>query len=738
MGISHSVPRVDAAEKSSGETQYVADMQFDGLYYARTLRADRPRAKILSIDIPPLPEGYAIVDRHDVPGKNRIKLLIDDWPFFAEEVVNHVGEPILLVVGPDREVLDHLLAQIVVHYEDVAPILSLEAAGRTERHAERSEASEAHRAAQGAAPRPIYGEDNCFARYELVKGDPDAGFAQAARTIEATYTTGYQEHVYIEPQGFVGTADETGKVTVYGSLQCPYYVKKALLDLLGCGPDGARVVQTTTGGAFGGKEDYPSLLAGHVALAALKTGRPVQLVFDRKEDIEASTKRHPSVFHYRTAFDDSGNILAMEIDVKLNGGAYAGLSAVVLQRAMFASTGVYCIDHVRVRGEVLATNTVPTGAFRGFGAPQAFFAIEMHMEHIARELGREPLEFKMAHALRQGDSTITGGRVWHPVKLPEMLVRLDEMSGYHRKRQAAMESASHACALRGIGASIFFHGCGFTGDGEQNLIKARAKLAKRPGGKVEILIANVEMGQGAQTTLRKVVAERLGIALADVVYDNPDTDRVPDSGPTVASRTVMIVGRLLEQAAMEMEARWDEGEAFEVTVDYRQPEFVKWDQQKLKGDAYPTYAWGANVVEVEVDPVTLEVKVEGAWGVYDVGVPIDEQIVRGQLEGGMAQGLGYATIEVMNMNEGRILQNSLTDYIIPTTKDVPAIETDLVWNPYEDGPFGAKGAGELPLVGVAPALAAAVQHALGISLHDIPVTPEYLLKKLDGTTDERR
>jgi len=744
MSISQPVPRQDAAGKSSGATPYVADMKLEGMLYARTLRADRPRARILGIDIPPLPEGYVIVDRRDVPGRNRMKLIFDDWPFLAEEVVNHVGEPILLLVGPDRETLDGLLAQIVVHYEDLPAILTLEAADYAPRHSEHSEGSHTtpprhserseESRGQAAYPPPIYGADNCFARYELVKGDPEAIFAQASsagqgiRILEGTYTTGYQEHVYIEPQGFVGLVEEGGKVTVYGSLQCPYYVKKALVELLACSPERVRVVQTTTGGAFGGKEEYPSILAGHVALAALKTGRPVQLILDRQEDIEASTKRHPGVFRYRTAFDDGGNILAMDIDIKLNGGAYAGLSSVVLQRAMFAATGVYRVDHVRVRGAVLATNTVPTGAFRGFGAPQAFFAIEMHMEHLARELGREPLEFKMAHALRQGDATITEGRMWHPVRLPEMVVRLDELSGYRRKRQALGQGRPPAGSLRGVGASLFFHGCGFTGDGEQNLIKARARLAKRADGKVEILIANVDMGQGPQTTLRKVVAERLGIPLDDVVYDNPDTDRVADSGPTVASRTAMIVGRLLERAAMEMEARWGESEAFEVVVDYRQPDFVRWDQHRLKGDAYPTYAWGANVVEVEVDPLTFEVTVVGAWGVYDVGVPLDEQIVRGQLEGGLVQGLGYATIEVMTLKDGRIEQNSLTDYIIPSAKDVPPMATDLVLNPYEDGPFGAKGAGELPLVGAAPALAAAVQHALGLAVHDIPVTPEYLLR----------
>ena len=720
MNISRSVPRMDAIEKSQAMAQYIADMEFEGMIYARTLRADRPRAKIQAIDVPPLPEGYYIVDRHDVPGKNRVKALIDDWPFFAEDVVNHVGEPILLVVGPDREVLQSLLSQIVVHYEDLDPILNIEEA-------------------QNRAKPPIYGEDNCFAQYELAKGALDETFCDNIRIIESEYRTGYQEHAYIEPQGFVGLVENDGKVAVYGSMQCPYYVKKALLDGLGCDPDGVRVVQTTTGGAFGGKEEYPSLIAGHVAFATLKTGRPVQLIFDRGEDIKASTKRHPSVFRYRTAFDEEGHILGMDVDVELEGGAYAGLSAVVLQRAMFAVTGVYDIDNLRVRGRALATNSVPAGAFRGFGAPQAHFAIEMHLEHIARELGKDPLDFKMSHALKQGDQTATGGCIWQAVKLPEMVERVEEMSEYHRKREEINQLRGNGKGpLRGVGSSLFFHGCGFTGDGEQAIIKAHVKLAKRSGGKVEILVSSVEMGQGAQTTLKKIVAETLGLPLEQIIYDNPDTDRVPDSGPTVASRTVMVVGRLLEKAAEEMKSQWDEGEEFEVTTVYKQPEWIQWDQETFKGDAYPTYSWGANVVEVEVDPITLEINICGVWGVYDIGVPIDERIVQGQIEGGLAQGLGHATIEVMNTEHGHILQDSLTDYIIPTAKDIPPIESDLVLNPYEEGPFGAKGAGELPLVGAAPALAAAVQHALDISIGDIPVTPEYLLKKIEQSALLRR
>jgi CO/xanthine dehydrogenase Mo-binding subunit len=287
--------------------------------------------------------------------------------------------------------------------------------------------------------------------------------------------------------------------------------------------------------------------------------------------------------------------------------------------------------------------------------------------------------------------------------------------------------------LRGTGYSLFFHGAGFTGSGEKDKIKAKVALSGNRHGPVEILVSNVEMGQGAQTTLRKIVAEVLEIPMDRVIYDNPDTDRVPDSGPTVASRTVMIVGKLLSRAAEELRLLPVIGE-HTVTKEYQQPEGIRWDQESFQGDAYPTYSWGANAVAVEIDPSTYEIRITGIWGVYDIGRAIDEMIIRGQIEGGIAQGLGYGFLELMQCRQGRIAQDSVTDYIIPTALDVPPIRYRLMDNPYPEGPFGAKGAGELPLVGAAPALAAAVQDALGRPIRQVPITPEDLMGMLKGWT----
>lgn len=712
--ISSSIYKTDHKAKVEGRIQYIGDLKWEGMLYAKTLRSSKARAYIHSIYIPVLPQEYEIVDYKDVLGKNCLKVIVEDQPLFAEKQVNFIGEPILLVVGPDKQEVLRILSEIEVQYEDRQGIFTMEQA-------------------ENGSIEPIYGEDNYFAQYTYQKGDVTESFENAVEILEEQFETGYQEHVYIEPQGVVGVY-EADKVMVYGSMQCPYYVKNAVMQAFGWEEHRVRIVQATTGGGFGGKEDYPSLLACHAALAAYKTKKPVQLLLDRKEDMEVSTKRHPGILKFKTALDADNNILGMEVEIKLNGGAYAGLSSVVLQRSLISAVGVYNIPNLRVHGKVLATNTVPTGAFRGFGAPQSFFAVEMHMEHLAKKLGQAPLQLKKRYMVSQGDPTSTNGKFRHVVMLPQMIEEVEKMSGYsqkHRDRASIREKKK-----RGIGMSLFFHGCGFTGRGERDYIRATVKLRKYQDGIVEILAANVDMGQGLQTTLNKIVAAILGKPVEEILYQNPDTDRVPDSGPTVASRTLMIVGKLLERAAWKLKNQWEEGKEQEITEHYQHPELIPWDEKKFCGDAYPTYSWGVNVVEVEVDPLTAQIDIVGVWSVFDVGNAIDERILRGQIEGGILQGLGYASLEVMQSQQGKILQNSITDYIIPTAKDIVKMETKLLYNPYEEGPFGAKGAGELTLIGGAPAFTAAVENALGISIQKIPITPEELMEVLaNGTKD---
>ncbi len=706
--ISEPVKRFDFEEKVDGSARYCADIHLPGMLYARVLRSSKPRARILSLELPPLPEDYFIVDRDDIPGKNSVPLVYDDEPFLAREVVNYIGEPILLVVGPDKQIILDIMESIKVIYQEMAPIFSINEA-------------------QQCREDFIFQDRPHFVEYEYSKGDLFEAIEKSVLCVEDDFTTGYQEQAYLETQGMLAVF-ENGRITVTGSMQCPYYVKDALVQAFNWSEDRVRVIQLPTGGGFGGKEDYPSIVAVHAALAAVKTGHPVQLVLDRREDILYTTKRHPAQIKIKSYLDAGNKIIARDVEILIDAGAYAGLSSVVLQRMMFSVCGVYAVENLRVHGRAMATNNAVCGAFRGFGGPQAFFAIEMHMEHIARKLEMDSLELKKKHFLKKGDTSSTGGLFQYEIILHEIVSQLEEISHFSEKRR---EHAASGTGLRGIGMSIFFHGCGFTGKGESDILKSRVMIQKLSDSDVKVQVSNAEIGQGIGTTLSKIAAQALDIPFEYVSYGYPDTDFCPDSGPTIASRSVMIIGRLLYDAALEMRQRWSEP-AFNVIKDFSYPRNLFWDNSRFQGNAYQEYSWGANVVEVEIDPTTCEIDVLGVWAVFDVGTPIDERIVKGQIDGGIVQGLGYGSMEIMRSQDGRILQQGLSDYIIPTFLDYPGIESRCAENPFDNGPFGARGLGELTLVGAAPALALAVENAIGREINQLPVSPEYLMELIYG------
>ncbi|MCX5775297.1 MAG: xanthine dehydrogenase family protein molybdopterin-binding subunit [Firmicutes bacterium] len=688
--LTRSTPKVDNEEKCSGKSVYVSDIQMEGMLFAKTIRSTVTKAKIAGISFPVLPQGYTIVDHKDIVKENIVNMIFSDWPVFATDHVNYIGEPILLVVGPDKKVLDDLALQIKVEYE---------------------------------IEKPEFGYVHSAIHKQYFKSDSKLAFFNSDRIIEETFETGYQEQAYIEPQGMLAYPEGPKKITLIGSMQCPYYIKNAVMRTLGYGEDQVRVIQPSVGGAFGGKEEFPSITACQLATAVVKIGKPIKMIFEREEDMLVTTKRHPSKITLRAAIDENHKVQAIKAHVSLDGGAYLGLSGVVLARAMIAVSASYTIPNLDVSGDVYVTNTVPTGAFRGFGAPQMIFAIEMFMHHIAKELKADPFTFRLAHLAKQGDQTSTGGFFRDPIIMRELIQKATEISDYHKKVVAYRKPGS----FKGIGMSWFFHGCGFTGDGESSHIKARVKLVKDEKDQVFVLIAAVDMGQGAKTSLKRIVAQTLDIPNDQVTFSNPDTDEILDSGPTVASRTTMIVGGLLARAAENLKKAWVPGQRIEIIEKYQQPEFIRWNEEKMKGDAYPAYSWGVNVVEVEVSPVTYQVKVKGVWSAYDVGKAIDERMVLGQADGGITQGIAYGYLEVMKHEEGKIRQKNFTDYIIPTSVDVPPYQTVLYENPFPFGPSGAKGVGELTLVGGAPAVALAIEQAIGKKINKIPATPEFIM-----------
>ena len=700
--VGTNVARKDGLGKATGRALYADDITFPGMLHGRTIRSTIARGRIRSIRFDFDTAGFTIVDYRDIPGRNVVALIEPDQPFLAEREVRHMAEPILLLAHEDREAL--LAANVVIEYERETPHFDPLLSPRT------------------------------LKSLNIVKGDVERALAAADLVVDGTYRTGHQEHVYIEPNGVIAVPErglvqgvERDGVAVHGSIQCPFYVVKALHSLLG--PDGhVRVVQTETGGGFGGKEEYPSMIAGHASLLALKSGRPVKIVYDRTEDMIATTKRHPSIVRHRTGVSRDGRIVAMDVEVVMDGGAYVTLSPVVLSRGCIHAAGAYRCDNTRIRGRAMFTNTPPNGAFRGFGAPQTLFAVEAHMDHVADAVGMDPVAFRELNALRPGDTTATGQTMMGDCSALEVLREAVTRTDFQRKR------AEYAGTDRGIGLSLFFHGAGFTGSGEVRL-SSKAKLELMPSGGVRVLVSSTDIGQGTRTMHAQIVADSLGVPYESVEVAQPDTSLVPDSGPTVASRTCMVVGKILLQCAHEMRERmhgltpadyYRQHGPLSVIREHEPPAWIQWDDDTYSGDAYATYAWGCNVAEVSLDRDTYEVRPTKLTAVLEIGKAIHPALARGQIEGGSAQGLGYALIEHVVMKDGAMANASLTNYTIPTTLDTPGMDVAILENPYADGPFGAKGLGELPIDGPAPAVINAIRH-LGLNVREIPATPELVM-----------
>jgi CO/xanthine dehydrogenase Mo-binding subunit len=722
-GIGASPPRPDGFAKVSGAARYIDDISLPGMWHGATLRSPHPHARIRSVRWDPAraPEGAVCVMAADLPGPNGVQLIDDGWPILADSFTLHVAEPVALVAAPTRLAARQALAAFDVEYEPLDAVLSLDAA-------------------EGFAPLYQIGMES---------GDAEAALARADAIVEGEYRTGHQEHIYIECNGMIAWFEDDGALSVVGSMQCPYYVHKALTHGLKLPDDKVRVRASTVGGGFGGKEDFPSAIALHAALLARACGRPVKLVYDRHEDIIGTSKRHPALTRHRTGVTRDGRLAALDIEILMDGGAYATLSSVVLSRALLHSFGPYRCSDVRVRARVLRTHTAPNSAFRGFGAPQVQFAMERQMDRIARTLGLDPLEIRLRNAVEPGDRLPTGQVLDASTSARLCLEEAAERTGF-RERWKELEEArarrQDGEPLRGIGLSLYFHGAGFTGNGERKM-KSPVTARLLADGRIEVLTAMTDMGQGCVAVFPQIAAAAAGVGPEDVTFAEPDTGAVPDSGPTVASRTTMIVGGVIARVVAELRGRvesWHGGpvERFreaaarfvqengplEITLRNEPPEWQTFDESTYRGDAYPTFAWGADVVEVEVDPDTLAVRPVQVTAVCEVGRAIHKTLCAGQIEGGTLQALGWALMEEVKLQDGRYLNDRLATYIIPTIRDSPRIDVHLLERGWEGGPFGAKGVGELPMDGGAPATAQAIENATGIAVTAIPATPERLLE----------
>ncbi len=423
--IGRSVLRKEGRAKVTGQALYLDDVAPAGLLHGVTVRSPIARGRIKSITFDPAVawNEFVVVTAADIPGRNRVKLIADDQPYLASDVVNHPEEPIVLIAHRDRARADDARRRVTIEIEPLPPVLTI---------------------------------DEALSGREIIWGT-DA-FASAAVIVEGEYETGAQEQLYIEPNGMLAVADPKHGVTVWGSMQCPYYIHHALAGLFNLPEDRIRVVQMETGGGFGGKEEFPSVIAGHAALLSWKAGRPVKMVYGRAEDMASTTKRHPARTKHRTAVTADGRLVAMDIEFTIDGGAYCTLSPVVLSRGTIHAGGPYSCPNVRVRGRAVATNVPPHGAFRGFGAPQSIFALERHMDKVAGAAGLPPEVFRRRNFIKAGDTLAVGQTITEPVDMPALLDRALLLSGFHEKRERFARENPGRAVKKGIGLASFMHG----------------------------------------------------------------------------------------------------------------------------------------------------------------------------------------------------------------------------------------------------------------------------------------
>ncbi|HET8587852.1 MAG TPA: xanthine dehydrogenase family protein molybdopterin-binding subunit [Candidatus Limnocylindria bacterium] len=708
-------PRREGHAKLTGTAMYVDDMVFPGAWYGATIRSSDAHARLLAIEQDAAFDWsqVVLVTAADIPGVNVVSLMHDDQPVLVPVggEIRHHAEPVCLLAASDPATLRAARRHVSLRTDPLPAVFD-----------------------------PLASEQT-FAEYTVARGNAEQAMQDADLVIEGEYRVGHQEQLYIENQGMIGMPRADGGITVHGSLQCPYYIHEALQRALGLGPEQAVVVQAETGGGFGGKEEYPSMIALHAALLAKACGRPVRMIYERHEDISATTKRHPAIVRYRTGVAADGRLLAQQVEIVMDAGAYCTLSPVVLSRGVLHAGGPYRCENVFIRGRAVATNTPPNGAFRGFGAPQTQFAAEMQVNRAAEALGVSPLELRRQWVYREGDTTATGQVLRESVGGADVL----EAAAAAADLQAALSSprSNDGHLAEGIGLALAWHGAGFTGSGEIQLASV-ASLELTDAGRIRILTGSTEMGQGTRTIFPQLVADTLGVDYDEVEIAPQDTSIVPDSGPTVASRTAMVVGGLLVTAAQRLRARGEAATGRSFAESYRDAGPMRvdehfapypgepFDDATYTGDAYPAYGWAAAVARVRVDLDTGEVEVLDLVAADEIGRVIHPVLAEGQVEGGTLQAVGYATIEEIKLVDGRYLNDRLATYLIPTALDAPRIRSILVEKPLSVVPHGAKGVGELPMDVSAPAVVAAIHDATGVWIHELPATPERILAALAG------
>lgn len=749
--IGKKVKRIDGIQKAEGTAKYASDYYFHNMLYASVVYANVPHGILKSIDTSKayeLPGVVYVATYKDVPGINKFGHVVKDMNFLVPVggKIRFEGDVIALIAAETKEIADMAAKLVSFEIEELPPVLTIDEAIKDE--------------------VIVNGTSNIGFHRKIRRGDVEKAFKEADLVIKMDFETGYQEHAYLEPQGAVAYYTPENIMEIYVSAQCPFYVHEDVANILGLPLNKINVIQTETGGGFGGKEDVPSYIASKPALLSYLTKRPVKLIYTREMDIKETSKRHPSKSYYEVAFKKDGTIIGVKSKVYLDMGAYSTLSPIVMYRTTIHSCGTYKVPNVFVDVYGVYTNKVPCGAFRGFGSPQVLFAIESVMDEAAKKLNIDPYEIRMKNTLDVGDETATGHKLTSSVGAKKTLKKVYEMSNYPElKKLVDNFNKTNKYKKLGLGWSHIFYGVSL-GSGGQHLDGASAEVLIHPDGTVNIMIGNTEMGQGAKTTMAIIAAEVLGQKVDKITVLQPQTLVIQDSGPTVASRTTVFSGNAVRIAAEKIknniveflsnyygvgknEVIFSDGKVYirdkEFTFEeiiqlcnknnvklsetgwYKTPK-LNFDHEKGIGEAYITYTFSTQLSLVEVDKLTGKITLKEAWVCHDIGKVINYEGAFGQVHGGVIQGMGYAIMEEIKQNKGKILTDNFNNYIIPTIKDVPKnIHVEFVEEEFNEGPFGAKGLGEPSLMSSPPSIANAVSYAIDKRITKIPISMEDII-----------
>lgn len=742
--VGRSVVRTDALDKVLGRAKFTADYVPRDTAVVKVVRSPHPHALIEGIDVGPaleLPGVQRVLTAADIPGENQIGYALPDQPFLNDVRTRFVGDPVALVVAADEGSAVEGADAVRVKYSPLPAVF------------------DTIDALLDGAPL-VHEGGNVALTTKIRKGDIEKGFSEAEVVVEDLYDTPYQDHMYIEPEAAYAIPEGSGKVTVIGGMQSPFLVREKVAHILGWDLNQVRIIQALTGGAFGGKDDMGPLVCAKAALAAVKTGKPASLIFDREESVAYSNKRFPARIKYKSGADKEGKITAIEVDITLECGAFANRAPFWLWRQTAHAAGPYEVHNASIDGRAVYTNKVFGGSFRGFGNVALHFAAESQVDRLAGELGMDPVEFRLRNILKPGSRTTCDQLLDHSVGIEECLTKVAEASRWKSRKKRRNGSK-----VTGFGVSCAYHGISTS---RSTPDWSAASIILNQDGSMTYRTGICELGQGTPIGHAKIVAEITGAPMESIRIEVPDTDSTPNAKPTHGSRGLMLGGTAAADAAIKLRERMvnvaadmlgcPEGE-----VDLRDgkasrkgepgeaigfPELAEeiynrgvspavygfyaspkryFDLETGLGVNYSVYTFAASVVEVEVDTETGLCEVVKVWPAMDVGKAIDPLVIEGQIHGAVSQGIGFTIMEHLKLREGVVLTPGFKDYVVPSALDTPEYApTIIVEEPYHHSVFGAKGVGEPAIISVVPAITNAIYDAVGVRLNKLPATAEML------------